>query len=113
MERFLLGGRNAINETATTMRYAKSYVEHGRMKSSFMCFLSCLLIPRQLGWKKTGSESYNGEGTAELLGYSTSTSMLNIKTARSFTIVPRIKWIFQSLRFVYNFLPSYWLPGCA
>lgn len=49
----------------------------------------------------------------ELLGYSTSTSMLNIKTARSFTIVPRIKWIFQSLRFVYNFLPSYWLPGYA
>lgn len=107
MERFLLAGRNAINETATTMRYAKSYVEHGRMKSSFMCFLSCLLIPRQLGWKKTGSESYNGEGTAELLGYSTSTSMLNIKTARSFTIVPHIKWIFQSLpaSFIISFHP--------
>lgn len=32
-------------------------------------------------------------GNIELLGYSTSTSMLNIKTLRSFTIVSRIKWI--------------------
>lgn len=40
--------------------------------------------------ERTRSESYN---YVELLVYSPSTSMLNIKTPRSFAIVSHIKWI--------------------
>lgn len=84
------------------------------MKSSFMCFLSCLLISLVVGSDggKRGQKVTTGDVTWSYLAIQHRQVCLILKTARSFVIVPRIKWIFQSLRFVYNFLPSYWLPEC-
>lgn len=95
------------------LRWGMQKVEHDRMKSSFMCFLSCLLISLVgSDGGKRGQKVTTGEVTWSYLAIQHRQVCLILKTARSFEIVPRIKWIFQSLRFVYNFLPSYWLPEC-
>lgn len=76
------------------------------LESNFMCFYHVYWYRVKVDGRNELRKLQHQRGNTELLGYSTSTSMLNIKTLRSFTIVSRIKRISRvSGSFTISFAP--------